>query len=161
MEHLAISRGRSKANLHPTHPMLSPSHSQIFRHPHASLHLSLFLSFSFLPFFLHPTYQFCIHVLNHQTKVSLTSRQVKKACLSTSKSLPKTPRFKSSQADCLPLKFKWIALGQRLRRGCGEREGVLVERGFSPHTLSLSSLFLIYPTRGITMGVVGGVLWRG
>lgn len=70
----------------------------------------------------------CIYVWNHQTKASLTSHQVKKACPGTSNSLPKMPGFKSSQEGCLSLKFKWIALGHKLsgEGGRGEkwREGL-------------------------------------
>lgn len=69
-----------------------------------------------------PRIPVCIYVWNHQTKVSFTSHQVKKACPGTSNSLPKMPGFKSSQEGCLSLKFKWIALGHKLSRGEGGRE---------------------------------------
>lgn len=56
----------------------------------------------------------CISVWSHQTKVSFTSHQIKKACLGTSISLPKTPVSSPHKKSCLSLKFKWIALGHKL-----------------------------------------------
>lgn len=60
--------------------------------PFFSLLLFLIPLFSSLPFtlFFLPGLPVCIYVSNHQTKVSFTSHQVKKACPGTSISLPKT-----------------------------------------------------------------------